>query len=262
MSTVAAIRESRPITTSGKGAFALLGSSFRTIFFNPFNLGFSLAMPIFMYLIFGASQEYGDIALPSGNVRALVLARMALFGVLLATASFGASVSIERTQGVSRLFALTPLSPSFQILARLAANVAVALILLVATYLVGVFTGAEMTGAAWAVTGFLTIIMTLLSSAIGFACGFAIRSDSAYAATSAIMVLSAFAGGTAMPLEQMGSVFERIAPWTPLWGVTRLIELPLTGWDEFTLAMAVNALVWTAIATGVAIWGLRRDTNR
>ncbi len=47
-----------------------------------------------------------------GNVSLFLVVSMALYGASLATTAGGAMVSIERAQGWSRQFRLTPLSPT------------------------------------------------------------------------------------------------------------------------------------------------------
>lgn len=259
---LAEIKAAKPLAPPARGLGHLIGAMFRQVALNPFNLGFALAMPVLMYLMFGANQEYSSYSVGSGNVAAQVLVSMTLFGVLLSSASFGASVSLERAQGVGRLYALTPLSATWQIVGRLIASVGVSSLVILVTYLVGHFTGAQMSGSAWVVTAILVMICSALASAIGFGCGFALRSDGAYAATSAVIVLSAFGAGMTIPLDQMGEFFQRLAPWTPLWGVNEIVIRPLFGWDGFTPNMVLSFLGWTGAFMALAIWGLRRDTGR
>ena len=264
MSTLgtAHIRAEKPLTPQGKGMWRLVVETFRQTAFNPFNIGFSLAMPVLMYMMFGANQSYSDINVGHGNVAATVLASMTLFGVLLSTASLAAGVSLERAQGIGRLYALTPLSPLWQIVARLISSVAVAALVIVVTYTVGLVTGASMTAESWITSALLIVVSSIVAAMIGFGCGFAVRSDGAYAATSAVIVLSAFGAGMTIPLDQMGTFFQHLAPWTPLWGVDQLVLLPLGGWGNFTPNMLVNAIVWSGIFGALAMWGLRRDTSR
>lgn len=262
MSTTTAIRQRYPLVSNLRGLWPLTWMNFKFIILNPYNLGFSIALPTLMYLFFGASQEYGLYNLTHGNVSASVLISMTLLGVLLATASLGATVSLERVQGVSRLYAVTPLNPSIQILARLLANVGVATVIIIIVYLFGFFTTAKMSAIAWITSALIIVTMSLLSSALGLACGFAIRGDSSYAAVSAIIVLSAFASGMTIPLEQAGAFLQKIAPWTPLWGANQLSLLPLNGTANFELAMVISVVTWTTLFTIVAVWGLRRDTSR
>lgn len=251
-----------PPTPKTQGMWKLAGSAFLNILLNPFNLGFSIALPIFMYLMFGVGQPYSALSVGNGNAAAQVLVSMGLFGVLLATASFGAAIALERVQGISRAYALTPLGAGPQIISRLVANLCVSAVLVTFTFVVGACTGAKMAFWTWVASALVITTMSLLSSAIGFACGFAIRSDSAFAACSGVLVLSAFGAGMTVPIEQMGEVIQSISPWTPLWGAVRLSLLPLYGWEELSVGMIMSVVVWTGFFGLLAMWGLRRDTKR
>lgn len=260
--TSAQIREAKPPTPPAKGLGTLVAVVFKQTALNPFNLGFALGMPILMYMMFGANQAYSEQSVGAGNVAASVLVSMTLFGVMLSTASFGANVSLERAQGIGRLYALTPLGATWQIVARLLASIGMAALVIAATFTVGFSTGAAMSGPVWIQSAAVIVLSSVLAAVIGFGCGFAVRSDGAFAATSAIVVLSAFMAGMTIPLEQMGTFFRDLAPWTPLWGVSRLTLLPLYGWDSFTPNMLVNVLAWTGAFGALAVWGLRNDTSR
>lgn len=251
-----------PVTPPARGMGKLAAVSFRQTLLNPFNVGFSLMMPIVMYLMFGASQPYSSLPVGNGNVAATVLVSMALFGVLLATASFGAAVSLERVQGISRAYALTPLSSSSQISARLLANTGVAGILVLITFIVGAGTGAQMAWWSWILSAVTIMVVSVLASAMGFAMGFLLRSDGAFAAVSGVLVLSAFGAGMTIPLDQMAAFFQNFAPWTPLWGAAQLVSLPVVGFGSFTWPMLISFLVWTGLFATLAVWGVKRDTRR
>lgn len=95
----------KPTVRPSKGSARLAWVSFTQVLLNPFNVGFALALPSLMYLMFGANQDYSDypVGNGNGNVAAQILLTMALFGVLMTTSSFAASVSLERAQGIGRL---------------------------------------------------------------------------------------------------------------------------------------------------------------
>ncbi|MFZ1381400.1 MAG: ABC transporter permease [Scrofimicrobium sp.] len=260
--TLDEIRSQNPVVGPTKGLGRFIYESFLQIVFNPFNLGFALLMPVLMYMMFGANQPYSDQAAGNGNVAAQVLVSMTLFGVLLTTASFAANVSLERTQGVSRLYALTPLPAPSQLVGRLTGILGVALVVILLAFTVGFFTGASMTLPTWIMSALVILVASTVAVACGFGFGFAVRSDGAFAAVSAVMVLSAFAAGMTIPLEQMGGFFQEMAPWTPLWGASQLALLPLTGWGELSFSMILSFVIWTSVFGMLAVWGLRRDTRR
>lgn len=228
---------------------------------NPFNLGFSLALPIVIYLMFGVGKEYSDIWVGHGNVASTILASMALYGVMLTSSSLGANVSLERANGVSRLFALTPISTFAQIVARLLASFFLSAITILITYGVGYATGARMEPLVWIATGGLIVVASTMAAAIGLAAGFAVRTDGAFAASSMVILISAFLSGMFLPLEQMGSFFQTIAPYAPLYGPLQLVMSPIYGADIEAWWMA-SLLAWMLFFVAIAVWGQRRDTAR
>ncbi len=258
-STVIAARTPAPPL---RGAGRLAWTSFWKLLTNPFSLSFAIALPIFMYLMFGANQEYSGYSVGHANVAATVLVSMAVYGAVMTTSSAGANVSLERTSGVTRLFALTPLSPAAQILARVVASLGVSAVVIAVTYVVGAATGAQMDGPVWALSAVLLVVLSILPAALGLAAGFAVRSDGAFAATSIVTVLCSFLSGMFIPLDQMGAFFQHMAPWTPLYGIVQLVQMPLVGWESFQWSWVLNYLVWTAAFAVVAVWGQRRDTGR
>lgn len=260
--TLSEIKSQKPIVRRAQGLARFTYESFLQIVFNPFNLGFALLMPILMYMMFGANQPYSAHPAGNGNVAAQILVSMTLFGVLLTTASFAANVSLERIQGVSRLYALTPLSASAQLVGRMVGILGVALVVILLTFTVGLFTGASMDLSAWVMSAAMILVVSAVAVACGFGFGYAVRSDGAFAAVSAVIVLSAFGAGMTIPLEQMGRFFQDLAPWTPLWGASQLALLPMVGWGELSFPMVLSFVFWTATFGMLAVWGLRRDTRR
>ena len=260
--TMAELQASKPMVSPTKGLVGFTWVALKQILLNPFNLGFAILMPILMYLMFGNGQAYSDYSVGNGNVAAQVLVSMTLFGVLVAASSFAANVSLERVQGISRLYALTPLAPAAQLAGRIVAVLGVSLVVIAPTFTVGFFTDASMRFPTWVSSAAMILLATLVAVACGFGFGFAVRSDGAYAAASVVIVLSAFGAGMTIPLDQMGSFFQSAAPWTPLWGASQLALLPLNGWDQFTPQMLANFAIWTGMFGAMALWGLRRDTGR
>ena len=51
---------------------------------NPYTLAFTLAMPVVMYLLFGASAGYGSMSAGHGNVAFYVMVSMAAYGTAVA----------------------------------------------------------------------------------------------------------------------------------------------------------------------------------
>lgn len=254
--------EDRPLDSGFRGIGLLIWYSFWKALTNPFSIAFSILLPIFMYSIFGMGTTYADNWIVHANVAATILVNMTLYGSITTTSAAGAVVALERTSGVSRLYALTPLSNSAIIIARVVSSLLISAVVITVTYLYGGLTGARMEASSWLLSALLMIGLSILPACIGLASAFSVRSDASFAMSSALIVLSSFAAGMFMPLEQMGKFFQVIAPYSPLYGLTNLVQLPLYGWDQFQWSFLFNYLAWTLIFAGIAIFFQKRDTGR
>lgn len=258
----ALIPDTRTPGNGMRGAHLLTWYSFWKLLTNPFSLGFAVFLPIFMYLMFGAGQEYSSIWTVHANVAASVLVNMAVYGAIMVTSSMGANVALERTSGISRLYAMTPLASPVLIFARIVASMMISVVIILITYTVGYFTGARMHPEAWVGSFAMIIALSALPATIGLAMAFAVRSDGAFAAASAITVVCSFASGMFIPLEGMGDIWMTAAPYTPFYGLVQMVQLPLYGWGDFEWSWLVNYLAWTAGFIALAAWAVSRDTGR
>lgn len=253
---------SRPLTPGWRGIGWVFWYSFVKLVTNPYSVGFAVLMPTFMYLMFGAGQAYSQQWTVNSNVAAVVLVNMALYGTIMTTSSMGSVVALERTSGISRLYAMTPLSSMGAILARIGAAMLTAAVVTGIVFSVGALTGARMYPGAWVQAALLIVGLSALPAAVGLACAFLVRSDGAFALTSGITVVGSFAAGLFIPLNQMGSFWAAVAPWTPFYGMTNIVQLSSYGWAAFKWSWLLNYLAWTVMFALAAAWGNRRNTGR
>ena len=236
--------------------------SFWKLFTNPFSLGFAIGLPVFMYLIFGTSSQAQEQWVVNSNVSAIVLVNMAVYGTIMTASSMGTNVALERTSGITRLYALTPISSGALIAARVIASMLVSLIVTGIVFCVGAASGARMESATWASTLGLIVAVTALPIALGLACAFGVRSDGAFALTSAFTVTGSFVAGMFIPLEQMGGFWQSLAPYTPFYWLVSLVQSPLFCWDSFEWGWLGNYLFWMITFLALSIWAQRHDTGR
>ena len=138
----------------------------------------------------------------------------------------------------------------------------IAVVVTAITYGVGAATGAKMDASAWIQTPLLILASSILASAQGLAVAFAVRSDGAFAASSAVTVFSGFLSGMFIPINQMGSFFQTIAPYAPMYGIVNLTLLPVYGWETFKWSYVANLVAWILFFVLLAAWAQRRDTAR
>jgi ABC-2 type transport system permease protein len=236
----------------------------KRLFSDVTGLAFSVALPVLFFLLFGAIQEYSSMRIGEGNISAYVMIGMALYGAVTAACSRVGVVVVEQSSGWNRQLALTPLSTGSWLFAQVVNILVRATLPVVAVYITGMFTNAQMPVWMWFATGALAIVASLPFGLYGMVFGMLFRSDSAVGAASAGLVILAFLGNTFMPLPSTLLAFAR---FTPMYGSTALARYPLSeGYqaisdgappaDPFLYAI-VNVLAWTALFAGIC-WMLEK----
>ncbi|WP_141015005.1 ABC transporter permease [Nocardioides sambongensis] len=231
---------------------------------------FTAVLPAFMYLIFGAAQDYGQESAGNGNVTMYVMISMAAYGAVTATTGIGGIAALERMQGWGRQLGLTPMRDGQYVLVKTLVGLTIAAIPVALVYLVGGLTGAEGELSAWVLSGILVMVGATVFAVFGLVFGLAFRSEAAVGAASGTLVIFGFLGNLFFPLS---GVLLTIAKFTPLYGYVSLARRPLTegyvvdagnGQVEFEpLWVAVtNVTVWLLILSLLAIWLVRRGRGR
>lgn len=264
MSTPTPWEHSAPSKIPRWGGFslALLGHEVRRLLRNRRTLWFTVAMPALFFLLFGLNQSYASIRVGHGNVSAVVLISMALYGAVLATTGGGATVSVERAAGWSRQLRITPLAPAAYIAVKMLASLLQGLVAVLAVYATGLITHKpEMPLAIWVLTGISVWLGSLLFTACGLCLGYLLPSENVMQIMSFVMVFLAFGGGLFMPLSQFPAGVRTFAHGTPLYGLNQLVHYPLVG-GPFQWSWVANLVVWLLVFVGGAIWLFRRDTRR
>jgi ABC-2 type transport system permease protein len=223
---------------------------------------FSVVLPVVFFLLFGTGKDYSlQSAGPHGNWAASIMISMALYGAMLSTTGGGAMVAVERSQGWSRQLRLTPLTPTAYITVKVLVAMLLGAISVVVTYAAGGFTQAHMDGHLWPETALIAWVGSLVFAAFGVFMGYLLPSENVMQILGPGLALLAFLGGLVTPLDQMGSTFQTIAKFTPMYGLSQLTHAPLTG-DSPGWAAVVNVVVWLSVFAGGAAWRFRRDTAR
>jgi ABC-2 type transport system permease protein len=234
-------------------------------------LFFIVALPCFLYLIFGATQDYADEPLLHGNVALYITVGMAAYGAVTATSSIGGMAAVERAQGWGRQLGLTPMRDWQFILVKTQVAVLLALIPVVGVYALGNATGAEGSATAWAVSALAVVAGAVTFSLYGLVIGLAFGSESAVNAASGMLVILAFLGNLFFPLS--GTLLE-IGRFTPLYGYAGLVRYPVNGGNGSSSPMEAgrepdsllwllgNLGFWTLALGLLAVWLVRRGRPR
>ena len=128
----------------------------------------ALVLPVLFFWGIGLNNSYVHESAGHGNVSAVEMISIALYGAVSATATCGAMVSIERAAGWRRQLRVTPLSPTAYIVIKMLTSLVLAAGAVVAVYLVGAVTNkVSMPADLWVITGLCVWIGSLLFAAFG-----------------------------------------------------------------------------------------------
>lgn len=252
----------RRTPSMGGFSLAILRLEVRRLLRNRRTILITLVMPVIFFLIFGLNSAYASQRAGHGNVSAFIMISMALYGAILATASGGAMVSIERAAGWSRQLRLTPLSPLAYIATKMLTSLVLGLGAVLAVYAAGVITGKpSMPAHLWVTTALCVWIGSLLFAAFGLFIGYLLPSENVMQIIGFALMLCAFGGGLFIPLSQFSPALQTMATFTPLYGLSQLVHYPLAG-GAMDWGWALNVIVWLVIFVAGAVWRFRRDTAR
>ncbi|MGO1854975.1 MAG: ABC transporter permease [Microbacteriaceae bacterium] len=233
---------------------------------NPYTLAFTLAMPVAMYLLFGASMGYGSMSAGHGNVKFYVMVSMGAYGTAVAMSSLTSLAATEAKQGWGRQLAMTPLGTAGYAMTKLLTAVSFAALAVILVFAAGLFTGAEAADAWrwWAAAGII-LAVGLIYGLYGLGVGLFFNSDSAAALASISMTFFAFFGNVFIPLD---GVMLDIARFTPLYGFVALSRWPLTdgvlttGQTDQLWVVVLNILVWLGVFAVLVAAGVKRSRSR
>jgi len=234
----------------------------RRLLRNPRTLIFTMVVPVLFFLLFGLNSTYAAARTGYGNESAFIMISMALYGAVLATASGGARVSVERLSGWSRQLRVTPLTPSAYIAIKMLTALVLGFGAVLAVYVVGGITGEPtMPLHLWVITAAALWIGSLLFAAFGLFVGYLLPSENVMQIIGFALMLFSFAGGLFIPLSQFSHLLRTLASYTPLYGLNEIVHFPLVG-GPFDWTWAANLVVWMVVFVAGAVWRFRRDTGR
>lgn len=230
------------------------------------NLIFVLIMPTTMYIIFGATQSFGDDQAGNANVSFYIMASMACYGAALSAASIAGTAAIEQMQGWGRQLGLTPASGRRIVLTKVAVALTITALAITCVFVAGIFTGAAADSlTVWLWTYLLILGGSTIFALLGFSIAVTFKSDSAAGIASGSIVLLSFLGNVFTPLS--GTMLT-IAKFTPLYGYVSLARWPQLegvvlneGSDELWMIVA-NIVAWIAIFGTFAVLGTRKGRQR
>ena len=77
---------------------------------SPSSVFYTIILPVGLYMLFGALQDYAKVKVADGNASAYVMIGMALYGAISSTVSVSGLTVVENVAGWGRQLALTPMN--------------------------------------------------------------------------------------------------------------------------------------------------------
>jgi ABC-2 type transport system permease protein len=217
---------------------------------------FLLVMPVAFFELFGAGYRTSD-----PGAFAYVMVSMAVYGAMIATTSTGAQVSVERSQGWTRMLRLTPLRPTGYVLTKVAAALVLGVVPVLMVLGVGAAQGARLSLGEWIEVAALSWLCSLVFAAFGLFVGYLVPAENAMQFIGPLLGLMSYFGGLFQPLDTMPQALQNLAPWMPTYAVGLVARSPITG-SGLTLVHVADLVLWTAVfGIGTALL-FRRDTSR
>lgn len=233
---------------------------------NPYTLVFTLALPVIMYLLFGAFMPWGSELIGNGNVSFQVMVSMAGFGTATAMSSLCSLAASEVRQGWGRQIAMTPLPVAGYAFTKLMAALAFSAFSVIAVYIAGVATGAEANELwRWFASAGIILGVGVMFGLWGMGVGMLLNPDSAAALASIAITLFGFFGNVFMPLS--GTMLD-IAKFTPMYGYIALVRWPLSGGELSDGSVdpiwipILNVACWAVLLFALACAGVVRSRRR
>lgn len=243
-----------------------LGIELRRQARNFFTLAFVLAMPVVMYLLFGASADYASVTAMHGNVAYTVMTSMAAYGTATAMTSLTSLAASEFSRGWGRQIALTPMTTFSYAATKVLVAVAYSALSVAAVFLVGALTGASVdAGWRWWATAGIILGVGLMFGLFGLGVGMIFNSDSAAGIAPILLTFFAFFGNVFMPLS--GGMLDA-AHFTPLYGFVALARWPQleghlsSGGSDPLWMLVLSVVVWSLIFALLVRLGIRRTRGR
>lgn len=180
----------------------------------------TMPLPSLMLLVLPDVYGLSDATLGGVPVAISLMLNMAMFGVISAPVTTGASIAVERASGWQRQLRLTPLTGAGYVVGKGVVGMLLALPPLVLLGLVGAFAqGVDLTAGQWVVALGAVWLTGLPFVLLGIVLGLAVKPEAMQAVTGLASLALSVAGGVLIPVELAPDWLRRIVLTLPMhWG--------------------------------------------
>ena len=159
---------------------------------DPASLFFIIALPAFMFIIFGSTMEWADVRVGNGNIAMATMISMSAYGAATATSSVSGMAAVEKTQGWGRQLALTPMKQSTYVGVKTALAMTVGAFPIGLIYLLGFLLKSEADGMTWLLSAIILVVGSMMFALYGLIFGLLFKNETGASVGSGILVIVAF----------------------------------------------------------------------
>jgi ABC-2 type transport system permease protein len=223
----------------------------------------SLALPILFFTFFGLPGA--RLTSTEGvSVGAFMLASFGAYGVgSVMVYGFGIGVANERAQRTDLLVRATPLPPAVYLLAKVLVALLFALLSVLALIAYGMAVGGiRQPAGVWMAMVWRLLAGSLPFVALGFWIGYASGPHAAPAVANFVYLPLAFASGLFLPLAQLPSFVQQIAPYLPTYHLGQLAWSAVGAQSASPAVSLAWLLGYGALFLALAARAYTRDQRR
>lgn len=242
---------------------------FRTLYRNKLAFFFNLIFPVLMVAIFGGLFGVPNSDTPAAadgtTINTFDYLIPGQLTVMLLSAGFitiGISMAAQRESGVLRHLFSTPLSLGGWAGARIAANLAMAVVQCIILFVFARLVFNVGAPANMAGTAVVIIVSTIASLSMGMLVGTLAKGEEAAVAITMPLVMALFfLGNAAMPLENPPPFIAAVMPYIPTYHMTNAMRAVIRHGSGVGSILSELAILGglAAFFLGISLWRLRRQ---
>jgi ABC-2 type transport system permease protein len=223
---------------------------------NPLTLGFTLGLPLVVFLAVAGTNRHGTIE--GISVPLYFMGAMATYGAMLAAVQPGGRITLDRSKGWTRQVRITPLPTRTYFVAKILTAYLVASVSLAVLFAAGAALGAHMAGGRWLELTALLLVGLAPLVVLCIALGHLLTPDSLPAGVGGLVALLAMLGGAFGPVFTGGVMLSAVKLLPSYWLVqASRVGVGGGGWPGEAWVVVAG---WTVALVLVARAAYRRDT--
>jgi len=224
----------------------------------------TMVLPIMFFAFFGLPYVHQTIDHTSVNIGAYLMGSFGAYAVSSAMVfNFGIGVAMARGQKLDLLQRATPLPSSVAIAATVVNALLFALLSLIALFaFASIVGGVRLPVETWLSLTFRLLVGAVPLIGLGMAIGYAAGPNSAPAVTNLIYLPMSFASGLFIPVAQLPSFIQKVAPYLPTYHYGQIAWNAVGAPTESMEKAVIWLAIWTVLLFGLALRFIRLDQSR